>query len=235
MERPSPSDAQPDGISDEEMAFRLQTEELMLDHEEYPYSDPEDLPELLPIPRNPGLPRDPHFVPTSQSVPSARSITESISPLLTLAALNFIINGVPGARATTFPTGNQVSLLQAINLLGQAELLPEEGQGGEDDDPQSYSALLRLNEILPPVSKAANATQIDALLKDEKLYRAEMRDTQCSVCLENFVEGEKVIELPVCRHVYHVGCLQPWLQSDKICPYCRKDIFPPSFPSPSLP
>ncbi|AQL03770.1 putative RING-H2 finger protein ATL71 [Zea mays] len=43
----------------------------------------------------------------------------------------------------------------------------------------------------------------------------------CSVCLGAFQVGETVRLLPVCMHLYHVECIDPWLEAHATCPLCR--------------
>ncbi|XP_066373636.1 RING-H2 finger protein ATL43-like [Miscanthus floridulus] len=43
----------------------------------------------------------------------------------------------------------------------------------------------------------------------------------CSVCLGVFQVGETVRLLPVCLHLYHVECIDPWLEAHSTCPLCR--------------
>jgi E3 ubiquitin-protein ligase RNF38/44 len=48
----------------------------------------------------------------------------------------------------------------------------------------------------------------------------------CSVCLGEFQLGETVRLLPVCLHLYHAECIDPWLHAHSMCPLCRSDIDP---------
>ncbi|TVU08682.1 hypothetical protein EJB05_42093, partial [Eragrostis curvula] len=50
---------------------------------------------------------------------------------------------------------------------------------------------------------------------------------QCSVCLGTVQPGEKVRRLPICRHMYHVECIDMWLASHATCPVCRANVQPP--------
>ncbi|CAN6201417.1 unnamed protein product [Urochloa humidicola] len=48
----------------------------------------------------------------------------------------------------------------------------------------------------------------------------------CSVCLGAFQAGEIVRLLPVCLHLYHVECIDPWLDAHSTCPICRSGTDP---------
>ncbi|KAE8796104.1 RING-H2 finger protein ATL43-like [Hordeum vulgare] len=48
----------------------------------------------------------------------------------------------------------------------------------------------------------------------------------CSVCLSAFHLGETVRLLPACLHLYHVECIDPWLDAHSTCPICRSDADP---------
>ena len=46
----------------------------------------------------------------------------------------------------------------------------------------------------------------------------------CAVCFEAFVAGESVRLLPTCMHVFHAGCVDPWLATSATCPLDREVI-----------
>nr|CAB3468125.1 unnamed protein product [Digitaria exilis] len=48
----------------------------------------------------------------------------------------------------------------------------------------------------------------------------------CSVCLGAFETGETVRLLPVCLHLYHVECIDLWLDAHSTCPICRSGTDP---------
>ncbi|KAF0934480.1 hypothetical protein E2562_025557 [Oryza meyeriana var. granulata] len=50
----------------------------------------------------------------------------------------------------------------------------------------------------------------------------------CSVCLEDVQAGEMVRQLPACRHLFHVDCIDMWLHSHSTCPLCRCNVSPPA-------
>ncbi|KAK9057847.1 hypothetical protein SSX86_022685 [Deinandra increscens subsp. villosa] len=50
--------------------------------------------------------------------------------------------------------------------------------------------------------------------------------TECTICLGDFVDGEKVRVLPECNHEFHVKCVDKWLKEHTSCPNCRRSLVP---------
>ncbi|KAF3976046.1 hypothetical protein CMV_000731 [Castanea mollissima] len=48
----------------------------------------------------------------------------------------------------------------------------------------------------------------------------EESDKACSICLEEFEVGGEAREMP-CKHKFHSGCIEKWLQVKGLCPLCR--------------
>ncbi|RWR79314.1 RING-H2 finger protein ATL54 [Cinnamomum micranthum f. kanehirae] len=57
--------------------------------------------------------------------------------------------------------------------------------------------------------------------------------TECSICLNDFLEDEKLRLLPNCIHAFHLPCIDTWLKSNANCPLCRMKVT--SNPMSSLP
>ncbi|XP_050216029.1 RING-H2 finger protein ATL16 [Mercurialis annua] len=47
---------------------------------------------------------------------------------------------------------------------------------------------------------------------------------ECAVCLNEFEEDEKLRIIPNCSHVFHIDCIDIWLQNNANCPLCRNSV-----------
>ncbi|CAL0299857.1 unnamed protein product [Lupinus luteus] len=47
---------------------------------------------------------------------------------------------------------------------------------------------------------------------------------ECAICLNEFQENEKLRIVPNCSHVFHIDCIDIWLQNNANCPLCRTSI-----------
>ena len=76
-----------------------------------------------------------------------------------------------------------------------------------------------------PVSAAAQQTPLGR--RSASTLDAAARNTfnVCDVCIEEYVDGEQLLELP-CGHRYHPECILPWLtKRSSRCPHCRADVW----------
>lgn len=47
------------------------------------------------------------------------------------------------------------------------------------------------------------------------------RQGSCTVCMEQFVEGESSVRVLPCGHFFHEQCLANWIVTSATCPTCR--------------
>uniref|UniRef100_A0A2P2KVY8 RING-type E3 ubiquitin transferase n=1 Tax=Rhizophora mucronata TaxID=61149 RepID=A0A2P2KVY8_RHIMU len=45
----------------------------------------------------------------------------------------------------------------------------------------------------------------------------------CVICQEQLLGGDEVTGMP-CSHVFHVKCIEKWLEQSRSCPLCRLDL-----------
>ncbi|KAJ1431489.1 hypothetical protein B484DRAFT_418461 [Ochromonadaceae sp. CCMP2298] len=55
-------------------------------------------------------------------------------------------------------------------------------------------------------------------------FSGAQEDCECAVCKCEMEEGEDVLVIPVCKHVFHEVCLSKWLRLQGFCPVCRAPI-----------
>lgn len=121
-----------------------------------------------------------------------------------------------------------------------------------DFGPDDYEELSRLDEQLRPAAAAPVSQELlDVLPTHEHRSRRRVSASSsappgaaaapgnngdesdpshetCSVCLQDFADGESVRTLP-CLHHFHLGCVDPWLQQRgrnlAACPVCKTKVF----------
>lgn len=83
------------------------------------------------------------------------------------------------------------------------------------EDPTTESSSIEM------VSQKPSAAATRAI---SQLYTTTTISTSCSICIEDFCEGEKVRLLP-CGHAFHTECILPWLtERQGCCPCCKKPV-----------
>ncbi|KAJ0797992.1 putative transcription factor C2H2 family [Helianthus annuus] len=80
---------------------------------------------------------------------------------------------------------------------------------------------IRDQEVTPPASKLS----IDAIPTVKVSKKDARSDSHCAVCKEKLVLGSSAKKLP-CKHLYHSGCIAPWLAQVNSCPVCRREVTP---------
>uniref|UniRef100_A0A0D9VKI5 RING-type E3 ubiquitin transferase n=1 Tax=Leersia perrieri TaxID=77586 RepID=A0A0D9VKI5_9ORYZ len=118
-------------------------------------------------------------------------------------------------------------VLLAANSLGS--LVVDDADGGIDtfflDDADVDDVLfgqLAAAETEPPAKgmRAAAKAAVEGL---PTVVVTEADETQCAVCKDGIDAGERARRLP-CAHLYHDGCILPWLAIRNTCPLCRHEL-----------
>ncbi|KAL6636790.1 hypothetical protein ACP70R_024362 [Stipagrostis hirtigluma subsp. patula] len=71
-----------------------------------------------------------------------------------------------------------------------------------------------------------------AARKETKASKKGTTCTCCSICLDNYGDGDVLRMLPECGHLFHRECVDPWLRHHPTCPVCRTSPMPSPMPTP---
>ncbi|KAK6943911.1 Zinc finger, RING-type [Dillenia turbinata] len=55
--------------------------------------------------------------------------------------------------------------------------------------------------------------------KKSDIFRVDQ--VECVVCLGELADGDLVRLLPICKHAFHVSCIDKWFMARSSCPICR--------------
>eukprot|EP00199_Chlamydomonas_sp_CCMP681_P006804 CAMPEP_0119107398 /NCGR_PEP_ID=MMETSP1180-20130426/9814_1 /TAXON_ID=3052 ORGANISM="Chlamydomonas cf sp, Strain CCMP681" /NCGR_SAMPLE_ID=MMETSP1180 /ASSEMBLY_ACC=CAM_ASM_000741 /LENGTH=278 /DNA_ID=CAMNT_0007092877 /DNA_START=44 /DNA_END=880 /DNA_ORIENTATION=- len=107
-------------------------------------------------------------------------------------------------------------------------------EGAEEDEEEGEAAEGEKRPLLGAKSAASVLSEQGAASKDTVqvvvVPGTAAEDPEaivCSICLEAAAAGDEIMSLPCC-HMYHAGCIRPWLQlhGRKVaCPMCKHSIF----------
>ncbi|KAE9458875.1 hypothetical protein C3L33_09209, partial [Rhododendron williamsianum] len=84
-------------------------------------------------------------------------------------------------------------------------------------------AWLKGDVVVPDQTLTIDPTIVYSEVKG---FEADDASLECAVCLSEFGKAEKLRLLPVCNHVFHPGCVDPWLSAHATCPLCRSNLAP---------
>eukprot|EP00808_Paulinella_micropora_P024384 g66974.t1 len=94
----------------------------------------------------------------------------------------------------------------------------------------SVPMVLDILNALGPSPRGARRAQLQNLptqIFNPADFKPE--DTECSICLNNYEEGDVLRVLPCNqRHLFHRNCADRWLEINASCPLCRTDLDVPS-------
>ncbi|KAF9616173.1 hypothetical protein IFM89_028808 [Coptis chinensis] len=104
----------------------------------------------------------------------------------------------------------------------------------DQDEELTNEELLDLEERMGTVSTALTDEALSKCLEssfykpvcsDARSISSVDSDVKCSICQEEYVEGDVVGKLG-CDHGYHMACIHQWLQQKNWCPVCKGQAAP---------
>lgn len=73
----------------------------------------------------------------------------------------------------------------------------------------------------PDITKVIDQLELRTLKECDK--EVGSNDENCAVCLEMY-RPKDVARVLQCRHLFHKGCIDPWLLEHQTCPVCKWDM-----------
>ena len=73
-------------------------------------------------------------------------------------------------------------------------------------------------EIPTDLRTLSSATTVDLYQNIESSY------DKCCICRETLFNTDIVRKINSCEHVFHMSCLDTWLETNTNCPICRGDL-----------
>ncbi|RCV35011.1 hypothetical protein SEVIR_7G216700v4 [Setaria viridis] len=100
-------------------------------------------------------------------------------------------------------------------------------EDGIDPDNMTYEELQQLGEAIGTQSKGLPESVI-ALLPTStckiRIFSRKEKHEECVICCMAYKNRDRLTKLP-CGHQYHQACVAKWLQINKVCPVCNKEVF----------
>jgi hypothetical protein len=56
------------------------------------------------------------------------------------------------------------------------------------------------------------------------IYKEQLLNSNCTICLEDFEIDEKVVIIDHCKHIFHRGCFKTWINTKNTCPNCQYEM-----------
>ena len=81
-----------------------------------------------------------------------------------------------------------------------------------------------LADNLTPVIVNPSAIQIAESTTVFNATASTNTDQQCTICFENFTDGQELRRINHCEHTFHKTCIDRWFTTNVRCPNCRHDI-----------
>lgn len=114
--------------------------------------------------------------------------------------------------------GEDFELQIALQNSGKGYAAAEQGE-----EEMTYEEMLAIGESMGTVPTGLSSATLSRL--PHIFYRrGKASNETCTVCMVDLKEREDVVELPQCKHLYHPGCIKPWLEGKKTCPMCLVEV-----------
>ncbi|KAK9078698.1 hypothetical protein SSX86_002755 [Deinandra increscens subsp. villosa] len=97
-----------------------------------------------------------------------------------------------------------------------------------DSDSDFHSIILSSSLQDDILSNFPTFVYSETAVKPRKLDTDDnlIHDSGCPICLADYESVDVLRVLPECGHLFHIRCIDTWLEVNLICPVCRKSPLP---------
>lgn len=159
-----------------------------------------------------------------------------------------------GAEMRMGHAEHQVTVLTEDQVLALPELVYKSARDVERDEPDNEANTTATKESKDSELESAEVEKADDETSEEKIDHSSIKEvaadgkdcdqeicvelssdagltttcTMCSICIDEFEDGETIRVLPKCKHGFHFDCIKPWLtERQSCCPLCKTNVLTP--------
>lgn len=90
----------------------------------------------------------------------------------------------------------------------------------QESDTEDHIPSLSIDTVRSVPDASTATPELSSLNPDALKYMALDKETRCSICLDDYQDGSRIMQLK-CNHLYHGECIEEWLKTSAQCPDCR--------------
>ncbi|ESQ45589.1 hypothetical protein EUTSA_v10010983mg [Eutrema salsugineum] len=132
----------------------------------------------------------------------------------------------------TRPTSTEYSHNCALDV--RLDLVPDYLDDVDDEESQSQiEQVAQVSFDEPSNTRFRPASKLVVKSLTRKIYNKKIKKEknicmkisleECTICLEEFTNGGRVVTLP-CGHEFDDGCIVKWFETSHVCPLCRFEL-----------
>uniref|UniRef100_A0A6C0HFG5 RING-type domain-containing protein n=1 Tax=viral metagenome TaxID=1070528 RepID=A0A6C0HFG5_9ZZZZ len=144
----------------------------------------------------------------------------------------------PIARTTTTTTTNTTNTTNTTTFNTQPRIIPIYSQtmNSMPSTPgTSFLSEYLINMLQIPITASTTNPNLEPVIVRPTILQIDSATTLrsamaideeqvCSICQENYTEGQAIRTITHCDHKFHKNCIDTWLGRNVHCPVCRHDI-----------
>ncbi|KAL1557460.1 RING-type E3 ubiquitin transferase [Salvia divinorum] len=128
-----------------------------------------------------------------------------------------------GFIAGVLITGYTLCLHRPVTPAAAADNNNNNNDSNDNED-QPHEPIVTRTTIVRPVTGTGNLCVKVVKIVYDVCTDKSSTEGGCTICLEEYRDGERRATLDACSHRYHAACIERWLQGNDNCPLCRHHL-----------